>query len=613
MAITPTVTVEIAFEYDPLDTTPTWTDVSAYLRDGSVFRGRSSETQNFDAGSARLVLDNRDRRFDPTNTSGPYAGYISPRNQVRITATWNATTYPVFRGFIVGWPQERDDSDRDAVVEVQAVDGIAYLSGQVLGNDLYSSYLNTHSPIAVWPLGDEGTTQTDIIGGQNFQTTSELDHTDTTCAPYMVGNPSTFTTLDYGIGPSVVTPSGPISIVAWFRTNLTGPRGILEGTAGNRLYVDGLGLAHYDAPGGAAVYSSASVATGASKMVVVTHDPSQTAVGPKMYVNGVDVSTGSTGGASAAGSMLWQVLGGGTPASGSVPFAGPLQHVSVLGVALNATQVYNLYTVAVNGLTGVNIDGTVIDSAQQIEALLDCAAWPTAWRDITTAAYSAPDYVQTNNAAAFTAISDIVTSEQGQCFVDASGMFVFLGAWDLYTSSYGTSSATFSDAGTAGTIPYRSSGFDLDDTYLANDVQVQTSSGQSARSTNTTSIARYGRRSLSVETRLRTVGNAQTVADLRLARYAYPIPRLREFRVLPTRNPSVAYPLLLNLDLQHRVTIRSRPLNTGSVFSQQFWIERIGHEFGPKRWETIIGASQVPADAWVLGTSPFDGRSTRLG
>lgn len=623
MTTTPTVKVEIAFEYSPVATSPTWTDVSAYVRDGSIQRGRGGESEAFSAGNARIRLDNRDRRFDPTNTSSPYAGYLSPRNQMRISATWAGVTYPLFRGFVVGWPQDRSTSDRDASTEISAVDGLAYLSGQILGADLYSSYLNTYSPIAIWPLGDEGVTQVDIVGGQNFTTTSELAHNDTTCAAYLTGNPTSFTTVDYGIGPSVVVPNAPFTLIAWGRTNLTG-RGILEGTAGNRLFVDGFGLAHYLTPAGASVTSSASIADGTSKMIVVTHDPSQTAVGPKMYVNGVDVSLGSTGGGSASGSMIWQVLGGGTPASGNGAWEGPLQQVAILGKAISAAETFALYNVAVNGETGVNLDGSVISSAQQVGDLLTVAGWPaygaavdtfgTTWRAITTGPYSAPDYIETANTNALDALGKIVASEQGQLFVNAKGDVVFLGAWDLWTGSYGTSQATFSDAGTAGTVPYVDSGFDLDDAYLANDIEVKTSKDQSARSRNTTSIARYGRRSLSIATRLRQVGDAQVIADYRLARYAYPIPRLREFSVLPLRSPATAFPKILGLDLQYRITVRSQPLKTGSAFSQDFWIERITHDFAPQQWATRIGATQVPSNVWTLDTShPFDGTSTRLG
>jgi len=65
----PVLIAEIMFD------DPTWTDVSAYVRSASVHRGSSrvdSPTLRYEAGTATLKLDNRDRRFDPTNLAGPY-------------------------------------------------------------------------------------------------------------------------------------------------------------------------------------------------------------------------------------------------------------------------------------------------------------------------------------------------------------------------------------------------------------------------------------------------------------------------------------------------------------------------------------------------------------
>lgn len=56
-------------------TSPTWTDISAYVRSASIERGSTrvdSPTVRYEAGTAELKLDNRDRRFDPTNLKGPY-------------------------------------------------------------------------------------------------------------------------------------------------------------------------------------------------------------------------------------------------------------------------------------------------------------------------------------------------------------------------------------------------------------------------------------------------------------------------------------------------------------------------------------------------------------
>lgn len=77
----PTVTVEIAFGNDPLDT-PTggeWTDVSRYVRFPIASRrGKGHELSRTQAGELTLRLDNRDRRFDPTFTD---ANLIPLQNQ----------------------------------------------------------------------------------------------------------------------------------------------------------------------------------------------------------------------------------------------------------------------------------------------------------------------------------------------------------------------------------------------------------------------------------------------------------------------------------------------------------------------------------------------------
>jgi hypothetical protein len=65
----PYTSVEIMF------TDPTWTDVTPYFRGATVKRGSSnvdSPILRYEAGTANVRLDNRDRRFDPTNLSGPY-------------------------------------------------------------------------------------------------------------------------------------------------------------------------------------------------------------------------------------------------------------------------------------------------------------------------------------------------------------------------------------------------------------------------------------------------------------------------------------------------------------------------------------------------------------
>lgn len=58
-------------------------DVSTYVMEVSIRRGRSSELDNFEAGSATVVLNNNDRRFDPINTSSPYWDTTTGRSGVQ--------------------------------------------------------------------------------------------------------------------------------------------------------------------------------------------------------------------------------------------------------------------------------------------------------------------------------------------------------------------------------------------------------------------------------------------------------------------------------------------------------------------------------------------------
>lgn len=84
-AWTPTVTVEAAFGFGPFDT-PSWTDISSYVTSVRTTRGRSSEFEQFPAGTCTVVLKDETRRFDPLNTAGPYFGQLLPNVPIRVLA-----------------------------------------------------------------------------------------------------------------------------------------------------------------------------------------------------------------------------------------------------------------------------------------------------------------------------------------------------------------------------------------------------------------------------------------------------------------------------------------------------------------------------------------------
>jgi len=60
-------------------------DVTSTVRQVSVKRGRNRQLEKFTAGNANIILDNRNRIYDPLNTASPYFGSIVPRKQIIIT------------------------------------------------------------------------------------------------------------------------------------------------------------------------------------------------------------------------------------------------------------------------------------------------------------------------------------------------------------------------------------------------------------------------------------------------------------------------------------------------------------------------------------------------
>lgn len=151
----PVLTVEVAFEDDPFDASPTWTDVSAYVRSVGIRRGKSSLFDRMSAGTATVALDNNDGRFDPANTLSPYYPYVLPMRQIRVTATHSAVTYGLFRGFLESVPLVYPQAGSDAIATVGAVDGFKVLNLRQVttspGAHLSSARVTAVLDAAGWP------------------------------------------------------------------------------------------------------------------------------------------------------------------------------------------------------------------------------------------------------------------------------------------------------------------------------------------------------------------------------------------------------------------------------------------------------------------------------
>lgn len=109
-----------------------WSDISSYVRSVQTKIGRSRAFDNFQAGTATIVLSNADGRFSAENTTGPYASGglsgVRPWRPIRINVTDPfGNTYPMFYGFTETFIDEFPGT-LDSRTTVTLVDGIALLA-----------------------------------------------------------------------------------------------------------------------------------------------------------------------------------------------------------------------------------------------------------------------------------------------------------------------------------------------------------------------------------------------------------------------------------------------------------------------------------------------------
>lgn len=90
-----------------------WTDITDYVRSWriKVGAGRAdTPTLRYEAGTATIVLNDPDRRFDAANLAGPYVAagesLVQPMVRVRGTAFWGDVSYPLYYGYADDWEPE---------------------------------------------------------------------------------------------------------------------------------------------------------------------------------------------------------------------------------------------------------------------------------------------------------------------------------------------------------------------------------------------------------------------------------------------------------------------------------------------------------------------------
>jgi len=104
-------------------------DVSNQVDSIKTNRGRSANADNFQTGSMSLRIIDQNGDFNPMNPASPYYNLLTPMRKVVISASYGATTYPIFAGYITTYETTTPRDVGEVVyTTIQAVDGFRLAS-----------------------------------------------------------------------------------------------------------------------------------------------------------------------------------------------------------------------------------------------------------------------------------------------------------------------------------------------------------------------------------------------------------------------------------------------------------------------------------------------------
>jgi hypothetical protein len=131
----PTGHLSVAFDDDPMQPDPDWTRIDTLtgcrVRGYSIDRGRPTEFDKTDVGTAVVHLVDLEGLFDPTN---PSSYDVAPGKQAAIALLnpVNDTWHTLFRGYVESWRYALDPTEQYMELELQLVDGFAILARTML-------------------------------------------------------------------------------------------------------------------------------------------------------------------------------------------------------------------------------------------------------------------------------------------------------------------------------------------------------------------------------------------------------------------------------------------------------------------------------------------------
>jgi hypothetical protein len=203
-------------------------DVSNVVDSIQTKRGRNPQADQFQTGTLTMRIVDQNGDFNPQNPSSPYYNLLTPMRKVQITATYGATTYPIFAGFITTYTTSTPKNALDVVyTTITAVDAfrlaqnaqVSTVAGTSAGQ-LSGARINALLDAIDWPASmrdvdaglttmqaDPGTARTSLAAMQTVET-SEYGALYVDAAGSFVFQDRSVTAGSTGATPTVFNDNG---------------------------------------------------------------------------------------------------------------------------------------------------------------------------------------------------------------------------------------------------------------------------------------------------------------------------------------------------------------------------------------------------------------------
>lgn len=547
-------------------------DVTSDVRAVQVRRGRSRTLEKFTAGNANLVLDNRDRAYDPLN--GPIIGG---------TRT-NLYTNPSFEVDTAGWGFNSASAGVRSTAQSYA--GSAALLLTANGGANFGAFVSTRLPVTAGLAYTGSAYVRDINTANQYRLIFEW---------YDSGG----TFISNSVGPNTSVTSA-----SWTRVSYTATAPVGATSAFVSVYSAGLPAsstqAYFDA------YLCEQSSTLGAYFDGSYADPS-ISVNSKSWTGTAHSSTSTLVWNSYAGSPYYGSI---VPrkevridVDGNYLFTGNIEDWNF---SYSLSEDSTAEPSCVDGMAWIASRtlpaGTATSQATgaRVGAVLDLISWPAPTRAISTGQATLAADVRADDVNALDYLNTVALSDPGAFFVSKEGMATFRDRADLQTLN--DSGVIF---GTGG-IPFTGIEVVYGTEEMTNQANVVWSAGTAVGGTavgnDLTAQAAYGVMDATYTTLLSSATQAEDLADWLVGQYGQPRYRVDRLQVRLDGLTGTQVNDVLGLELGDAVQVIWTPNSMGSAVSQYVSIDGIEHSATPAMHDVTFTLSQTQA-AFLLDSS----------